>query len=270
MQIPLVSSPFQTIPARLKFCLRACAVPSLVVALSTVTGCAGSLMHGDTVAAKRAAREGQASAPERVETPVFETRSAPVPALATRPEVSPAPAALPAQATPTAQPEVEAEPIVVTGAVPRKPKPPVPPVYPNTSATIAFTIRPTQNCPTCQLSKISVSPTGQVLIELGHWNNVHREWDYQHYGAKVKRNTANAFAASLNAIRPVGAATRRIAGLACNTPTRDDGLTIEWIEFGRRDFLDVTFDCSASGDSQLAQQLRHAPNILGLPRIAVP
>jgi hypothetical protein len=153
---------------------------------------------------------------------------------------------------------------MVTGTVPRKPKPKV---YPDTTATIVFTITPAGTCPSCQLTKITVSPTGEVLIEVGHWDAVQRDWDYQHYKAKVKRNTANAFAASLKADRPSGEATLNTPGLACGMPTRDAGLTIQWLEFGRRDHLNVVFDCPGSGGHETAQRLRRAPDTLGLRRI---
>lgn len=264
---------------------RAAPFLALVFASLAMTGCAGSLMHRDAVASKHIAREDRVAPPAPVATPVFAPapRAAPPPAPEEKPAILAAPAgAAPAQAssppppepapepTPEPSPEPAPEPIVVTGAVPRKPKPPVPPVYPDTAATIVFTIRPARTCPTCQISKITVSPTGQVLIEYGHWDEVQRDWDYKHYRAKVRRNTANAFAAGLTAVRPVGQRALRTAGLACAAAARDDGVTIEWIEYGRRDLLDVTFDCAAPGDAQLAQRLRRAPDVLGLKRIAAP
>ncbi len=230
-----------------------------IAILLATSGCAASLMHSDRIAARNQTREA-APTPAPVRQPVLSP--VPVPVRETPPQ--------PPAATPPPAPEAEPEPIVVSGSVPRKPRPPVPPVYPDTSATIVFTVRPAQNCATCLISKISVSPTGQVLIETGHWNALHRDWDYTHEKTRVKRNAVLAFAASLSAVRAAGQNSLRLAGPACAAASRDDGLTIEWLEFGRRDLLTVQFDCAGSGDRQLADRLRHAPNMLGLKKVAVP
>ncbi|WP_395396024.1 hypothetical protein WBP07_22090 (plasmid) [Novosphingobium sp. BL-8A] len=120
------------------------------------------------------------------------------------------------------------------------------------------------------MSKITVSPTGEVLIEFGRWDAVHNDWDYQHSRAKVKRRTADAFAASLSEFRPKGEPTVSATVPQCDQSTRNAGLKIEWIEFGRRDQLDVPFDCSVRSDNQIAQKILGAPAILGLQRIGVP
>lgn len=227
-------------------------------ALLTTSGCAGSLMHADP----RTVREAPIPQPEQKREPVLSAAPTPRPVEAPAPEPqTPHPAA----ASPP--PESSSQPIMVTGTVLRKPKPKI---YPDTTATIVFTITPAGTCPSCQLTKITVSPTGEVLIEVGHWDAVQSDWDYQHFKAKVKRNTANAFAASLKTDRPSGEETLHTAGLACGMPTRDAGLTIQWLEFGRRDHLNVVFDCPASGAPQNAQRLRHTPDMLALRRITAP
>lgn len=248
-------------------------VPSiaLVVAVLATAGCAGSLMHSGRSAAMRDARTRSAPtpAPEALPIPGLAASAA---TLASVPVPPPAvaaegPATQPPAPPSASPPEPEHEAIVVTGLTPRKPPPPV---YPNTSATIAFAVHPAENCPTCRNLKITVSPTGQVLIELGSWDDVHRDWKYQRSRAKVSRNTANAFAASLDAVRPVGAKALHTGGVACAAAQRDEGLTIEWIEFGHRDQLDVTFDCADAVDGPAADRLRHAPDVLGLRRVAAP
>lgn len=243
-----------------------------VAVLLATSGCAGSLMHADPLGTRRTASEEQATPPPQQREPVLSSMPRPE---AVKPPVAPEPATAAertaAQKTaarmPAPPPETTSAPILVTGAVPRKPKPQI---FPDTSATIVFTVTPAGTCPQCRLTKITVSPTGEVLIELGHWDAVQRDWDYQHYKARVKRNAANAFAAGLKADRPTGEASVHMSGLACTLPTRDAGLTIQWLEFGRRDRLNVVFDCPASGDRQTAQRLRHAPDVLALRRIAAP
>lgn len=203
-----------------------------------------------------------------------------------------APAAKPAASTPPAPPPptvaqvevpryqhyeppvTEGPPITVERTRPPRPKPPPPPpppvVYPNTEATIAFTMRPAEHCATCQTVKITVSPTGEVLVERGAWDITQQDWKYEHATSKVKRPKVNAFAANLNFDRPIGNKALTTPGVDCRLSTREESLTIEWMEYGRHDQLDVTFDCSAGGDTQLAQRLRHMPNVLGLRKIAVP
>jgi hypothetical protein len=241
-------------------------------------------MHSGRSAAMRDGRTRSAPvpAPEAQPIPGLAASAASLASVPVPPPSAPPPPPVVAAEVPAAQPpappsapppEPEHEAIVVTGLTPRKPPPPPPPpppVYPNTSATIAFAVHPPENCPTCRNLKITVSPTGQVLIELGSWDDVHRDWKYQRSRAKVSRNTANAFAASLDAVRPVGARALRTGGVACAAAQRDEGLTIEWIEFGRRDQLDVTFDCTDAVDGPAADRLRHAPDVLGLRRIAAP
>jgi len=236
-----------------------------MAALLATTGCAGSLMHSRTTPSHRAERSDHVEAPAQVpgRTAIF--TPPPHPEAPAPSKSAPVPAA-----TAAAPPEPAPEPIVVSGKIARKPAPPAPPVYPNNAATIAFAIRPAENCPTCQNVKITASPTGQVLIEVSNWDNIHRDWKYQRSRAKVTRNTANAFAASLNAVRPVGEQALGVGGLRCGAASRDDGLTIDWIEYGRRDRLNVRFDCSGAGDSRLAQRLRHAPDVLGLRKLIAP
>lgn len=263
----------------------------LLAALLLTAGCAGSLMHSKEGAAKRAARQAQPGTLANIEAAPL---SQPAPVSTPRPSsqmsdpsASPLGESAPATVSPPARtvgsalqsqrskkvvppPEAPPEPIVVTGSIPRQPKPPVPPISPDTTATIAFTINPTQQCPTCQAVRITVSPTGEVLIERGNWDNVHRDWRYQRTRTKVKRNRANAFAQALNGDRPMGERTLRTAGLACDSHTRDDSLTIQWIEFGRRDRLHVKFDCGMKSDSTLAERLRKVPNVLGIRQITAP
>jgi len=188
--------------------------------------------------------------------------------------VTPTPSAAPAESAAASPPPVT---IVVTGSPRPKPKPPAPlplpnlnMAYPNFKTTIVYTIAPTDRCATCQMVRITVSPTGEVLIERGNWDAAGLKWRYRGATSRVKRNTANAFAAALEVERPVGEKSRVVTGLACDMPIRDDSLTIEWIEFGRKDRLTVKLDCTVQGDSRTVERLRRMPNILGLPTIAVP
>jgi hypothetical protein len=114
-----------------------------------------------------------------------------------------------------------------------------------------------------------VAPSGQVLIERGYWASAgHSNWHYKRSRAEVSPDRAAAFATGLSAARPAG--TQAI-GSSCPAPASgDDGLSIEWIEADRHDRLTVTFGCPAGHDRQLAERLRHAPELLGLRQLAVP
>lgn len=103
-------------------------------------------------------------------------------------------------------------------------------------------------------------------MERGAWGAGHSNWRYKRSRADVGPDRAAAFAASLNADRPVG--TKTIAGAGCAAPaTGDDGLSVEWIEADRDDRLTVKFGCRAG---PLADRLRHAPDLLGLRQLAFP
>jgi hypothetical protein len=117
--------------------------------------------------------------------------------------------------------------------------------------------------------KLSVAPSGQVLIERGYWASAdHSNWHYKRSRDEVSPARAAAFAASLNADRPAGVQT---IGNGCPAPTTGaGGLSIEWIEADRHDRLTVSFGCPSGNGSQVAERLRHAPDLLGLRQFAFP
>ncbi len=105
-----------------------------------------------------------------------------------------------------------------------------------------------------------------MLIERGYWASAeHSNWRYKRSRAEVSPARAAAFAASLSADRPAGVQT--VGTAACPASSGDDGLSIEWIEADRHDLLTVKSGCPGS---QLAQRLRHAPDLLGLRQLALP
>jgi hypothetical protein len=117
--------------------------------------------------------------------------------------------------------------------------------------------------------KLSVAPSGQVLIERGYWASAdHSNWHYKRSRAEVSPARAAAFAARLSEARPAGIQS---IGSGCPAPaTGAGGLSIEWIEGDRHDRLTVTFGCRSGQDSQVAERLRHAPDLLGLSQLAFP
>lgn len=138
------------------------------------------------------------------------------------------------------------------------------------NATIVFTNVPDANCGACETLKVSVTPSGQVLIEDGHWAGNGRNWVYKRSVAHVAPDRVAAFAASLSSNRPAGEQLLS-GGPTCPGPaTEDDGLTIEWIEADRHDLLTFNFRCPARRDSPFAERLRHAPDALGLHQLVFP
>jgi len=184
----------------------------------------------------------QVAAPEPVIPARVSLAEAPVTAA---PAPSPAPAA-PPEASPDAAP---AEPAT-------------------DNAIISFANTPGEHCGTCETVKISVAASGKVLIERGKWGYDHRNWIYRRSTTNVGPERAAAFAARLGVDRPNG--DQLLAGDATCPATEDDGLTIEWISSARHDLLTVQFRCPTGRDSQLAERLRHAPDLLGLREPALP
>ena len=138
------------------------------------------------------------------------------------------------------------------------------------NAIIIFTNTPGEHCGTCETVKISVAPSGKMLIEHGGWDSDHRNWRYWRTVADVGPARAAAFAASLKADRPTGEQVLA-SGATCSAPTtQDDGLRIEWLAAQRHDLLTAKFNCPAQRDSQLADRLRHAPDLLGLRQLRFP
>lgn len=222
-------------PAGLGLCL---------LALSATAGCAH--FHNAEIRAEQQ-REGVQRAPALPEAPPQPQRT---------PQLTPAPA------VPTAP---------VFAAPPPAPAPTAPAAAtaPATDdAIIIFANTPGAHCGTCETLKISVAPSGQVLIERGSWASAtHGNWRYKRSRADVGPSRAAAFAASLSAHRPVG---EQLAGGRCSAPaTGDDGLSIEWIEANRHDRLVVKFGCVAD-NAQIAEGLRHAPDSLGLRQLDFP
>lgn len=274
-------------PAGLALCL---------VALSVTAGCAH--FHNAEVRASQQRAQFQPPVP-----PPAQAESMPPAAL---PSVAPAPVAVP-QASPVppgvrvaapepveqkspeqlspskrvalaAPPQTPAAaepvpaPIVPVPAAPRPadPAPRAVAASGNDSAVIVFANSPGAHCGSCETLKISVAPSGQVLIERGYWAENHSSWRYKRSVAHVGATRAAAFAASLSGNRPDGA--QALAGIAdCPGPVGEQGgLAIEWIEAERHDRLTVNFSCPPGRNSPTAEQLRHAPELLGLRQIAVP
>ena len=136
-------------------------------------------------------------------------------------------------------------------------------------AVIVFANSPGARCGTCDTLKISVAPSGQVLVEHGQWAGASHTWRYKRSVAHVGPARAAAFAAGLSGDRPTG--TRLTSGAPClGAAAEEDGLIIEWIEAERHDMLTFQFGCPAGRNSQMAERLRHAPDLLGLRGLVWP
>lgn len=219
------------------------------------------------------------------------------PAEIAAPQMSAEPRAVPATAEPggsLAAPPVESAPEkeAARGESAESSPPPAPPAQPvpilaptpepvaaaseppdtasapaTSDAIVVFTDTPGKPCDTCETLKISVAPSGKVLIERTHWIDEHAKWQYKHAKAYVGPERAAAFAASLRADRPAG--QRLLGGTSgCqDVGAGDGGLAIEWIEAGRDDQLNVKFGCALPRNSALAERLLHAPDLLGLHQL---
>jgi hypothetical protein len=195
---------------------------------------------------------------------------------------SPAPAIPPAEPAPAAVSTNEpvpsaAAPVVATPApeTPANAPAPEPAIGPATdSAIIILANTPGARCGACETVKISVAPSGQVLIERGHWAGVNN-WSYKRSVVHVGATRAAAFAASLSADRPTGQHVQT-GGANCPSASanggaaQSGGLVVEWIEADRHDLLNVPSGCRAGPGSQVAERLRHAPDLLGLHGLVFP
>ncbi|MDE1918683.1 MAG: hypothetical protein KGJ57_22025 [Sphingomonadales bacterium] len=180
----------------------------------------------------------EAAAPQQTEPlrqPVFDTTAAPEP--------SPGKAADAAVAT-------------VPAAVPGSP-----------SAIVIFSNVPGTHCGDCETLRISVAPSGKILIERGH--GAEESWRYRRSVAHVRPDRAKAFLARVAAVRPMGRETLA-AGPACPAGARDDALAIEWIEAERHDELTVPLSCGARREDSAISALLHAPDLLGLRQLVFP
>lgn len=132
-------------------------------------------------------------------------------------------------------------------------------------AVIVFANITGENCGACDRVKLSVTPSGEVLIEHTYLAS---DWRYRRQITHVPPASAAAFANRLSALR---LSPDQADAPACTGPApQDDGVMIEWIEAGRHDQFTFRFGCAARRNSALADMLRHAPDALGLRRVVFP
>ena len=134
-------------------------------------------------------------------------------------------------------------------------------------AIVIFANVPGAQCGRCETVKISVAPSGQVLIERTYLAG---SWHYKHQFAHVEPARAAAFAARLSAYRGGGGQPMANASTCAAPATAGDGVSVEWLEAGRRDRFAFNFACTRDSDRQVADALRHAPDLLGLGWLAIP
>jgi hypothetical protein len=183
----------------------------------------------------KAARHAKSREPVQAAAPAREPVFAQAPAPAPVPPVAPAPV----EATPVTEAPIANAPV--------------------DRAIIMFSNTPGAQCAACETLKISVAPSGKVLIERGRWTGANRDWRYRKSVAHVSPARAAAFAARVNAWRPTGD-----KALGSCPASSGDGLLVEWIATERHDRLAVTFACS---DARAAEALRRAPDLLGLGQL---
>lgn len=225
-------------------------------------------------------------APQQATAPAAGTTDVPAPQMAT--EAQPAPVvshAMPAE-PPVAPPEADnvavqpareapaaiapmQSPVAATVAPPVASAPSPATALATANATIIFANLPGARCGSCETLKISVTSSGQVLMERGYWTGDHSKWSYKRTVAHVGAERAAAFAASLSADRPSGARLLD-GGIACMAAVQDDGLAVEWIEAERHDRLTVKYTCPAGRNTPVAERLRRAPDLLGLRGVVFP
>ena len=246
-----------------------------LMALSVTGGCA-HLREG----AQRAARAEREQAPAPRPTPAL-VAAAPVAAppvtarslakpVNDRPKVSHRAPPIAPKVNSLAREAVLDAPISPTLAPSAPPTAAPPAAMVAATAVIVFANTPGANCGACETLKVSVAPSGRILIERSHSAGDNREWQYKRSIANVGPAGAAAFAARLSAYRPAGAPVPTSDADCASAATLDDGLVIEWIEAGRHDQLAVNFRCPAQRNSPLADILRHAPDALGLRQLVFP
>jgi hypothetical protein len=193
------------------------------------------------------ARQAKAAPAQPQRQPVFDTPAAPPPAV-------PAPAPAPALVAP---PPAPVAPVAVAPAAPVAAASTEEPAG---AGIIVFANLPGTRCGACETVKISVQPSGKVLIERGH--GAQESWRYRRSLARTRPERAAAFAARLAALRPQGK-----QDLTCAAPTtQDQGVSVEWIEGDRHDQLTIAPGC---GNASLAT-LMQAPDLLDLHQLVFP
>lgn len=230
-------------PVRLPVMSRAVLVAALLAGTGACTS--GALLHPNLAAARRAAAAGQ-QAPE----PQPERPAPPAPQPATKP-ATPRVKAAPAQVAPVAPPRIVAIPL---GAASHAPAPSVPLALPREPATLVFTHSPDPRCTDCETLKLTVSPSGEVLIERSHWDQGHIKWHYRRTTARTTPDRAASFAAFL-------AAPCQPSGPASATPS-ETTVTVGWIAPSGTGQQTLAGPCAA--------RLAPAPDRLGLPQLALP
>ena len=137
------------------------------------------------------------------------------------------------------------------------------------AAIITVINSPGTRCGTCDTQKISVAPSGQVLIEHGRWA-AGGNWRYKRSVAHVGPVRAAAFAAGLNGDRPSGSRLMTDGDTCPGVATANDGMVVEWIEAERHDRLTLRFNCPVARHGEVAERLRHAADALGLREVVWP
>ncbi|MFD2783699.1 hypothetical protein ACFS32_24690 [Novosphingobium pokkalii] len=126
---------------------------------------------------------------------------------------------------------------------------------------------PPSACKDCETVRLSVSPTGEVLIERGQWDVIHQKWDYRRTPTKTKAQNAAAFIAAMAPDRPLG--VKAISGNEACTATTGDaggGVALRWVDGLRDDRLTVSFACAPYAGSTWERHVRDAAALLKLSR----
>ena len=128
------------------------------------------------------------------------------------------------------------------------------------------TVSPPTACKDCETVRLSVSPTGEVLIERGSWDIVHQKWVYRRTPTKTRGQNADAFIAALAGDRPLG--VKAISGTEGWTATGDAGgnVALRWVDGMRDDRLTVSFACAPYAGSTWERHVRDAAALLKLNR----
>lgn len=232
---------------------------------------APTLSRKDEKAADKA-RKAQEKAARRAERQEAKAQAHHPALVAAQTPVAQAEPALPAAPTPMAPPTREAVPLsdapVAPAPAPQAPLTTAPAAVPSSpSAIVIFANVPGAPCGNCETLRISVAPSGKILIERGH--GAQESWRYRRSIAHVRPDRAKAFLARVAAARPMGQQTWA-AGPACPANAPGDALSIEWIEAERHDELTVPLGCEARREDATISALLHAPDLLGLSQLVFP
>jgi hypothetical protein len=125
-------------------------------------------------------------------------------------------------------------------------------------------------CGRCDTVKLTVSSDGRAWIEHGYWAGNYRDRRVERRLEHVLPANLARFREHLRPYRPRGEISLQEKP-ACDVLWYDvDGVRVEWRDANRTDRLILNFGCDPAVHRRLAEALRVAPDLLGIPTLKMP